>query len=60
MSHEEALLAHVRWMANLVHQAYHHDHPGRWSQECKKDICASTAHVLRELGIEPDPATVRQ
>ncbi len=44
----DVLLAHVLWMAQTVHQAYHHD--GSW-RECGAAICLSTVHVLRELGL---------
>jgi hypothetical protein len=43
-----ALRAHVRWMAQTVHQAYHTDEPGAWNGDCRKDICSSTRRELNE------------
>ncbi len=51
------LRAHVRWMAQTVHQAYHDD-PDTWDGSCPKDICASTRRFLADLD-EPTPVYPR-
>lgn len=43
------LRAHVRWMAQTVHQAYHtHYEPCTW-EECRSDVCISTQRLFNEL-----------
>jgi hypothetical protein len=48
------LLDLIKWMAQNVHQAYHHDEESArvpW-QGCKHGFCSSVVHVLKSEGFE--------
>ncbi len=54
------LAAHIVWMANTVHQAYHQTNPSdpfgapsslTW-QECTKGTCGSIEHILAQAGYD--------
>lgn len=45
----DELRKHLAWMAQTMHQAYHQDVPTTW-KECRRDVCASTRHILERAG----------
>lgn len=42
------LAAHVKWVAQTIHQAYHTDNPGTFLV-CPRTVCKSSAIILFEV-----------